>query len=84
MPTDLTKVNDHPVPLIGKEWPAAADFLRWYEQGKGVTFAALDNDALARVREAYALDVAARTPEEMFTANADLVGAGRDLLGLED
>lgn len=64
MPTDLTKVSDHPATLLETRpsgVPALdipriltdAAFLRNYERLMSVTFAALDNDTLAAVREAY-------------------------------
>lgn len=62
------------------EWSRAADLLRQHEAMHQVTFAALDNDTLARVREAY------EHPHETsaFRAGDDLADAVRDLLGLDD
>ena len=53
---DLKKVNDHPGTLLrkhGSPGEISAELLRQYEDANGVTFAALDNDALADVRTAY-------------------------------
>lgn len=68
MSTDLNAVKDHPATilsaladtLIEGGWVRAtvadtANVLREYEQEHAVTFAALDNDALAAVRDAHAL-----------------------------
>jgi hypothetical protein len=94
MGTDLTAVHDHPAVLLDREavtfaaegatitvesFRRSATRLRSYEQDHGVTFAALDNDALAYVRHTYdAATSRMSTGEDV----ADFVGAVRDLLGL--
>jgi len=101
MSTDLTTVKDHPATLLRKHYApiqaslgndteaviytSAGNALSNYEQVNNVTFAALDNDALSAVREAY--ETAADTPfgsEKEADALRDLYGAVRDLLGLAD
>lgn len=89
MPTDLTAVRDHPaailaaIPQGASPQPTgllAALALLEHEERHGVTFAALDNDALASVREAYdALD----NTEPTFEQVRDLARSVADLLGLE-
>ena len=90
MATDLTKVNDHPAALLEtgnlndvKTEVDAARALRRYEQDRGVTFAALDNEALARVREAYDRANTVRT-DDRESALSDFQDAVSDLLGLSD
>lgn len=100
MATDLTKVNDHPVTLLRKHaeehhrrlnHPAlaaavesAAETLRAHEQEHGVTFAALDNEALSRVAEAYERVSTSGPGYKQDFAEVDLADAIRDLLGLGD
>jgi len=73
MSTDLTTVRDHPAAILANEAkdPAGSVHLLMYEVDHNVTFAALDNDALAAVREAYE-----------FAPQSDLASAVCDLLGL--
>jgi len=73
------KVYDHPATIVeNAEGGSTVDSrlharrLRAYEKDHDVTFAALDNDALKAVREAYAAD-----------DDETLHDAVRDLLGLE-
>jgi len=102
MSTDLTKVQDHPATLIEaaskvhgdhlsakftEGFHAAGNYLRGVETGRGVTFAALDNDALEAVREAYKVSVEAKRvgyTHLALQADADLRSAIGDLLGLND
>lgn len=92
MSTDLTKIYDHPAVLLAKEarqgddvfadhFTTAASRLRGYEQTKGVTFTALDNEALAAVREAVStwrtgggLEDRARNANHVVYAVIDLLG----------
>ena len=67
MPTDLNTVKDHPAQILNDrdaslttddgrmpdDLEYAANVLRAYESNNNVTFAALDNDALAVLRDAY-------------------------------
>lgn len=94
MATDLTKVQDHPTALLRKAaeeshylkgtpvaqsaFKAAADTLKEHEKENGVTFAALDNEALARVAEAY------ETYRDDVEHPGVLASAIADLLGLDD
>lgn len=74
---DLTKVADHPARLLDAEdHHSAAAHLRDYEHDHGVTFAALDNNALEYVRQEWTRGVHG-------AAGTDLAGAVKDLLGLE-
>lgn len=59
---------------------SAAETLRKHEQEHGVTFAALDNETLARVAETY--DLYARQPGQYKAY--EVCDAVRDLLGLGD
>lgn len=79
--TDLTTRRDHPSAILDKGGrTAAAARLRVHEQEFGVTFAALDNDALTAVREAYE----AKRANPSDNLGGDLADAIRDLLGLDD
>ena len=81
---------DHPVQILrdvktaGPTARAAFDIsakvLEEYEKDKGVTFEALDTETLARVKELYAQTTASRVAYDV----PELLGALRDLLGLED
>lgn len=75
----------------------AAALLRSYEREHNVTFAALKNDTLERVREAYLRETRPTNPTGLTAqeyddewavnyghANDDLRLAVRDLLGLDD
>ena len=95
MPTDLNLVSDHPVallrkaaqdnhdrthaPLVSAAYEAAAETLRKHQREQGVTFAALDNDALARVAETYAAYT-----DGSVEGGGELAAAVADLLGLSD
>lgn len=91
---DLTTVHDHPATVLDQcEGPMfyviAAAALRRYEQQNGVTFVALDNEALTAVRAAYEHTVAVEeTPDfdnyALVSALDDLRLAVVDLLGLDD
>lgn len=85
MATDLTTARDHPAALLDAAAnPYPASILWKYERDNGVTFAALDNDALAAVREAYArMQEAPRNSGDRNLARIDLADAVADLLGLE-
>lgn len=87
----LNTVHDHPAVLLlaaGETDLAssvardAATILRDYEASHSVTFAALDNDALAEVRKAYDLLIGGGSKNEGLIM-ADLVNGIRDLLGLD-
>lgn len=100
IPNDLKTVYDHPaviledfdefaVPTDGPR--ACAGLLRKWEAKHGVTFAALDNDALRDVREAYsrktdAYGIGAEESHAYLESCrlADLESAINDLLGLDD
>lgn len=96
MSTDLHDVHDHPVRIIG-EWLStlpvphqercggirAGEVLQDHERAQKVTFAALDNDALARVREVYEHQMSAEGMDA-YDAAVDMVSAVADLLGLGD
>lgn len=76
MATDLKTAKDHPANILRDnhtEYGAAED-LRDYEEANDVTFAALDNQTLQRIREAY----------EGVIDDEALIAAVRDLLGLDD
>lgn len=75
MSTDLTTVRDHPAAILANEAkdPAGSVHLLLYEVHHNVTFAALDNDALAAVREAYERDDLASLLE-FRSAVCDLLG----------
>lgn len=60
----------------------AGSYLRDYEKEKGVTFTALDNDGLDRVREAW--DGLYSNYEDGQVSTSEFVSAVGDLLGLED
>lgn len=62
----------------------AATALASYEGEHNVTFAALDNDALAAVREAYAAGEDATGIVDVSTAHQALRDAVNALLGLDD
>lgn len=96
---DLSKAPDHPAVLTraNAERQAAsgnlgtsavlnrwADDLALYQARRGVTFAALDNDALANVREAYERTQASdwRTTDHEVAID-DLIIAVQALLGLD-
>lgn len=98
MSTDLTTVKDHPATLLRKHYApiqaslgndteavvytSAGNALNNYEQVNNVTFAALDNEALAAVREAYAEAEDLPFGAQRHQALDDLAAAVRDLLGL--
>jgi len=100
MSTDLTTVKDHPATLLRKHYApiqaslgndteaviytSAGNALSNYEQVNNVTFAALDNDALTAVREAYERVVNSNPGYLRDNAEIDLTDAVRDLLGLAD
>lgn len=99
MATDLKQVQDHPArilwdiaerngarlkaPASEAAFKAAAERLHAHEQENGVTFAALDNDALARVAESYDLLTGGGSVNRDLVQQ-DLNDAIRDLLGLGD
>lgn len=97
MSTDLTTVRDHPATLLRKVaedvvtmsatrrhgMKDAAEVLDLHENLNGVTFAALDNDALAAVREAYA-EFLTGEGDYQYIGGGPLADAVRDLLGLAD
>lgn len=86
MPADLKTIYDHPANVI-RDWLVelptphaerpggirAAEVLRSHEAEEGVTFAALDNKALAVIYETY--DAA---------LSSEFKRAVADLLGLDD
>jgi hypothetical protein len=98
MSTDLKTVHDHPATLLEQrkrmvvvtnttpeQALAAAKALRAYERNEKVTFAALDNDALQAVREAYAETRLDRGIGGLSGEGwSDLADAVNALLGLED
>lgn len=69
---DLTRVHDHPVNLLLKTdvHVDAAFFLSKFEASHDRTFAALDNDTLNALYEAYESNDAA----EVMSIVADLLG----------
>lgn len=82
MSTDLTTVRDHPARLLDED---AAGVLRDYEATNDVTFAALDNDVLANVREFYeGVRVFRHDESQRVYVLEYLAGAVSELLGLED
>jgi hypothetical protein len=100
MSTDLKAVPDRPQTILRKKASSprtaprmadryytieAASTLDKHEADNGVTFTALDNDALTAVREAYAAAAgsswATDTMDRAFALEA-LSDAVRDLLGL--
>jgi selenocysteine lyase/cysteine desulfurase len=93
MNTDLTKVQDHPATVLRTEatthsitssvYITGAETLESYEKEHGVTFAALDNDALEAVREAHEAFHNADSADSYQVAATSLADAVRDLLGLE-
>jgi len=92
MTLDLTTVNDHPATLLTHRYydgntqaafHMAAAVLERHETEHNVTFAALDNDALAAVREAYDDLYPENDPPRAARAVADLVSALNSLLGLD-
>jgi len=100
MSTDLTTVKDHPATLLREHYAPqqvaigniddadglviAGRVLNDYERVNNVTFAALDNDALAAVREAYTEVEGLPFGAQRHQALDDLAAAVRDLLGLAD
>jgi hypothetical protein len=96
MATDLATVKDHPATIIDRlrehsttgfrSFSQAASHLRDFERRESVTFAALDNDALAAVREAYAAfsEHTGEITQDEINALITLRRAVADLLGLED
>lgn len=91
MATDLAVIHDHPATLLSQQaslgsdtyadgMATAASFLRGYERTGGVTFAALDNDALSAVKEAWE----ALGPSAFLSPVSDLHSAVQALLGLGD
>lgn len=86
MPTDLTNVYDHPAVILEEDcYPVVAGRLRYYEITHGVTFAALDNEALQDVRAAYEqLAATSLDPAEIIWAAQELKRTIACLLGLED
>lgn len=94
MSTDLTTVPDHPAAVLANHPTLdavtrgeSAAVLRTYEQRHGVTFAALDNDALAALRAAWAMPEDAQNDagrQQQVERWAAIEDAARDLLGLED
>ena len=89
MPTNLDSVRDHPAnllmafePGIAHGFVGAAGHLLDYEADKGVTFAALDNEALATVREDFAAVCANVNSPQMPNEVRNLIDSVRDLLGL--
>lgn len=92
MPTDLTQVHDHPARMLDmRNGPTdlftaheCAEYLLVYERAKGVTFAALDHDALAAVREAFEQVQSAGNAFDCAQAGQDLAEAVNQLLGLRD
>jgi hypothetical protein len=98
MATDLTTVHDHPATLLFK-WAegqhtaerhdaveSMAYCLESYQEEREVTFAALDNDALAAVREAYlGYSTTSRFDSGRKASYADdLASAINGLLGLDE
>lgn len=67
----------------GESYSRSSTRLRAYEIENGVTFAALDNDALAEVREAYAEFQDARGDHE-YRGGVRIADAINSLLGLDD
>lgn len=92
MSTDLARVNDHPAAVLERQANVtqmvahtAAEALREYEQEKKVTFAALDNDTLAIVRQAYEnVQMLPSGLTAYMASQRELNQAIGDLLGLED
>lgn len=92
MAIDLSAVRDHPARII-REYAGdfveevtingAAAHLEAYEAREGVTFAALDNDALEEVREEYAKVRDLACDMNYFGAQR-LADAVNSLLGLDD
>jgi hypothetical protein len=83
MPTNLTTVRDHPAAILQADnFQYAARSLTDYEVEHKITFAALDNDALAEVRAQYAIDPF-DAPSTVGLLN-DLRAAVNSLLGLDD
>lgn len=94
--SDLTTAHNHPANLLrdfyapahatvadAEGYRAAASALNGFETVNKVTFAALDNDALARVRESYADAADADSGSEYRKqALSELAAAVSDLLGL--
>lgn len=85
MATDLRHVGDHPSVLLDENHPMQALLLRIHERGHDVTFAALDNEALKDVREAYAQSLGGYHPTvgEIARNLRDLMDAVDRLLGME-
>lgn len=98
MSTDLRIVRDHPVNLL-TDWYApqaagpqgerafldTARVLRSYEEKNAVTFAALDNDALDQVREAFSnLHNGAWSEQSDWSKAMQLAEAVSALLGMDD
>lgn len=90
---NLSTTYDHPAVLLdgaanSGPYPTgqvSAAFLRIYEKDHSVTFAALHNDALAAVREAYeATQAESPDAHTNYQRASDLASAVRDLLGLEE
>lgn len=84
MSIDLKAVPDHPATLLNQFGGTrdAVAILRAHEEEKEVTFAALDNDALIAVREAYE---ALMTSDVLMGAPVQaLTSAVNDLLGMAD
>jgi len=68
---------------MGAHWVGkAASELRKYEDVNNVTFAALDNDALADVRHAYDL-LTSGFVDDVWKVQGDLLSAINSLLGLD-
>lgn len=92
MSTDLLTVHDHPVNVLRegmKAWDyipfsGPATVIRTYEKEHDVTFAALDNDALQEVREAYNTFLDAQDGYIPPRGGSDLANAISALLGLDD
>jgi hypothetical protein len=111
MSVDLTTAPDHPVRVLADwldglppthhERPGGyrcQEVLSAHEREKGVTFAALSNDALQRIREAWdglgeLADAADPDDPETVQANdarvdahyrSEILAAVKDLLGLDD
>lgn len=87
---DLKTSETHPVLVLRTvgnrhdtaEYNGAASLLEAYETAREVTFAALDNDTLAAIREEYAAMQDA-TQQVADRIARDIVGLVRDLLHLD-
>lgn len=85
-PEALPKTPDETQPAFAmrlvqaSHYAASASVLRRYEAEHGVTFAALDNDTLERIRQAE--DIWSEGDERAGDALLEIGQAVRDLLGL--